>query len=219
MNERLYRTVEDRMLLGVLGGISLRLGIDPSVVRVLYAIVTVVSGIFPLLIAYVIMAAVIPDGPPGWEASVRAGGRDGNAGSDARGAAGWDTGAAGAAGWGTDTPAAAGTPGPAAWDAGAAPAAGPGSTAAGAATGAAADGGAAWGAGWGAPASVGRTTTGGRRGGDPRAGAIVGGLVLLGLGSLFLFVQLVPDLDWGVAGPVALVVLGAILVVGSIRPA
>jgi phage shock protein C len=197
MNERLYRTVEDRMLLGVMGGISLRLGMDPSIVRVIYAIVTVVSGIFPLVIAYAVMAFVIPDAPPGWEAFMRAAGRGGDAGTGARGPTAW------------------GTPGPTGWDAGAA--AGPAWGEAAAAAGAAA--GPAWGEGLGAPASSGPATTDGRSRGDPRVGAIVGGLVLLGLGLLFLLVQLVPDLDWGLAGPVALVALGVILVIGSIRRA
>jgi len=105
MNDRIYRTVEDRMLLGVMGGISLRLGMDPSIVRVIYAIVTVLSGIFPLVIAYVIMAIVIPEAPPAWERSMRAAGPGGSPGAGAAGPTGWGTDAAeaaGAAGWATD---------------------------------------------------------------------------------------------------------------------
>jgi phage shock protein PspC (stress-responsive transcriptional regulator) len=211
MNDRLYRTSQDRMLLGVMGGISLRLGMDPSIIRIIYAIVTVVSGIFPLAIAYVVMAFVIPEAPPGWEASMRAAGPGGPGGSGPGG-----SGSAGAdpTGWGADRGAgaagdAAGSGGPTGW----ATAAGP--------TGAAGTSGhvsgPAWGATWEADVPGDAGTAGRRR--DPRVGAIVGGLVLVGLGSLFLLVQVVPDLDWGVVGPTALVVLGVILILGSIRRA
>ena len=61
MNERIYRSREDRMFLGVLGGVSLRLGVDPSLVRVAYAIGTLLTGIFPLVIVYFVMAVVIPE--------------------------------------------------------------------------------------------------------------------------------------------------------------
>jgi len=205
MNDRIYRTVEDRMLLGVMGGISLRLGMDPSIVRVIYAIVTVLSGIFPLVIAYVIMAIVIPEAPPAWERSMRAAGPGGSPGAGAAGPTGWGTEAAeasGAAGWAT-ADAAMGSSGAGAAGAAADPAA-PGP---------------AWGAGWDAAASDGERASGRRRGDDPRVGAIVGGLVLLGLGSLFLLVQVVPGVDWGVLGPAALVGLGVILILASIRRA
>ena len=73
MNERLYRARDERMFLGVLGGVSLRLGIDPSLVRIAYAIGTILTGIFPLIIVYFVMAIVIPEAPDGWEAEMRAG--------------------------------------------------------------------------------------------------------------------------------------------------
>jgi len=213
MNDRLYRTSQDRMLLGVMGGISLRLGMDPSIIRIIYAIVTVVSGIFPLAIAYLVMAFVIPEAPPGWEASMRAArpGGPGGSGSAGSGPADWgaDWGAGAGAGAGGAAGDAAGSGGPTGW-----------ATAAGA-TGAAGTSapstGTAWGAAWDADAPGDAGTAGRRR--DPRVGAIVGGLVLVGLGSLFLLVQIVPDLDWGVVGPAALVGLGVILILGSIRRA
>jgi phage shock protein C len=211
MNDRLYRSVDDRMVLGVLCGISLRLGMDPSIIRVIYAVVTVLSGIFPLVIAYAIMAFVIPEAPPGSEASLRA-------------AAGRGSGAAGPTGWGTEAGSAAGAAGADASGSSASASAGwgagPATGAAGAAaTGAAAGAGAApaWGTAWDATGEA--AGTAGRHGRDPRAGAIVGGLVLLGLGLLFLLVQVVPDLDWGVVGPVALVGLGIVLILGSVRRA
>jgi phage shock protein C len=196
MNERLYRTVEDRMLFGVLGGLSLRVGVDPSIARVIYAILTVITGIFPLVIAYVIMAIVIPESPAGYEAARRARVGVSPGGPAAGGPSGWPAAApseAGPSGW----PAAAAT-------AAATPPSEPGP---------------AWGAAWPDSGRTASTADGGRRRDDARAGAIVGGLVLVGLGGLFLLVQLAPQIDWAIAGPAALVALGVILILGSIRRA
>jgi phage shock protein C len=61
MNDRLYRSVDDRVIAGVCGGLAVRLALDPSLVRVLWVVVALVTGIVPLLILYVIMAAVVPE--------------------------------------------------------------------------------------------------------------------------------------------------------------
>ncbi|MFH1474967.1 MAG: PspC domain-containing protein [Chloroflexota bacterium] len=61
MNDRLYRTVNDRVIAGVCGGVAVRFALDPSLVRVLWVVVALVTGIVPLLVLYVIMAAVVPE--------------------------------------------------------------------------------------------------------------------------------------------------------------
>ncbi len=66
MNERLYRSVDDRVIAGVCGGLADRLALDPSLVRVAWAVLALVTGIFPLLVVYVIMAAVVPEDPKGF---------------------------------------------------------------------------------------------------------------------------------------------------------
>jgi len=66
MNERLYRSVDDRVIAGVCGGLAGRLALDPSLVRVAWAVLALVTGIFPLLVIYVIMAAVVPEDPRGF---------------------------------------------------------------------------------------------------------------------------------------------------------
>jgi phage shock protein C len=66
MNERLYRSVDDRVIAGVCGGLAVRLALDPSLVRVAWAVLALVTGIFPLLVIYVIMAAVVPEDPKGF---------------------------------------------------------------------------------------------------------------------------------------------------------
>lgn len=66
MNDRLYRSVDDRVIAGVCGGLAVRFALDPSLVRVLWVVVALVTGVFPLLILYVIMAAVVPEEPGGF---------------------------------------------------------------------------------------------------------------------------------------------------------
>ena len=74
MNDRLYRSRDDRVLAGVAGGLAERLDLDPSLVRVVWAILIVLSGGLFLLL-YVIMAIVVPEAPlgadrwAGWAAS------------------------------------------------------------------------------------------------------------------------------------------------------
>ena len=47
MNDRLYRSVDDRVLAGVCGGLAVRLAIDPSLVRIGYAVARPRDGDLP----------------------------------------------------------------------------------------------------------------------------------------------------------------------------
>lgn len=58
---RLCRSTTDRMLAGVCGGLAAYANMDATVMRILVALVTLLSGVFPGLIAYIIMAIVIPE--------------------------------------------------------------------------------------------------------------------------------------------------------------
>lgn len=60
MEKKLFKS-KDKKIAGVCGGIALYFGIDPTVVRVAYALLTVFTGFVPGIIAYVIMAIIIPD--------------------------------------------------------------------------------------------------------------------------------------------------------------
>jgi phage shock protein C len=60
MSRQLFRSRDDRMLAGVAGGLAELWDADPSVVRVIWAILVPFTGGFALL-AYVIMALVVPE--------------------------------------------------------------------------------------------------------------------------------------------------------------
>ena len=62
MNEepRRLRKSPNRMIAGVCGGIAEWLGWDPTLVRVLYVLVSIFSAAFPGIIVYVILWLVMP---------------------------------------------------------------------------------------------------------------------------------------------------------------
>ena len=68
MNERLYRSRTDRMLAGVAGGLAHSMRLDPSLVRIVWAILIPATGGLALVV-YIVMAFVVPEAPAGTEHS------------------------------------------------------------------------------------------------------------------------------------------------------
>ena len=60
MEKRLTKSNTNKMLSGVLGGIGEYFGIDPTLVRVGYAALTVFSAGFPGLLLYIVLALITP---------------------------------------------------------------------------------------------------------------------------------------------------------------
>lgn len=58
--KKLYRS-SNRILAGVCGGIAEYLNIDPTVVRVLYIVLSFFSAAFPGLLLYLILLLFIPN--------------------------------------------------------------------------------------------------------------------------------------------------------------
>lgn len=61
MEKKLYRSRTDKKIAGVCGGLARYLNVDPTVVRLIWAIVVVCGGAG--LLAYLICALVIPEEP------------------------------------------------------------------------------------------------------------------------------------------------------------
>ena len=59
----LYRSRDERLLGGVLGGIAKSLGWSPTRVRVLYVLVSVLSAGFPGILVYLALWIVMPNEP------------------------------------------------------------------------------------------------------------------------------------------------------------
>lgn len=58
--KKLYRS-SDRKLAGVCGGIAEYLDVDPTVVRILYLILTLFTVAFPGILLYIILWIMIPE--------------------------------------------------------------------------------------------------------------------------------------------------------------
>src|SRR4249919_4083224 len=65
VTDRLYRSRDDRMLAGVAGGVAEMLDADPSIIRIVWALLAVLTGGIALLV-YIVMAVVVPEAPPGY---------------------------------------------------------------------------------------------------------------------------------------------------------
>ena len=61
MNKKLVRLKDDRKLNGVCSGIAVYLGIDPTIVRLLWAVITIFTGFVPGIVLYIACIFIIPE--------------------------------------------------------------------------------------------------------------------------------------------------------------
>jgi phage shock protein C len=85
--ERLYRSPDDRMLAGVAGGLAEMLDVDPSIIRIVWAVLIVLTGGLALLV-YIVMAIVVPERPIGVEPRHQGGSDGAGVSAEGVGAAG-----------------------------------------------------------------------------------------------------------------------------------
>lgn len=61
MAKKLYRSKTSRVLAGVCGGLGEYLQVDPVMLRLIWVLLTLVSGFFPGVIGYIIAVIIIPE--------------------------------------------------------------------------------------------------------------------------------------------------------------
>lgn len=61
MPKKLYKIEQGKVLCGVCGGIGEYLDLDPNIIRLITVLIGIFTAFFPLLIAYIVMACVLPD--------------------------------------------------------------------------------------------------------------------------------------------------------------
>jgi len=71
VTDRLYRSSDDRMIAGVAGGVAEMLDADPSIIRIVWALLIFLTGGIALLV-YIVMAIVVPERPDGMPINPRA---------------------------------------------------------------------------------------------------------------------------------------------------
>ncbi|WP_043625157.1 PspC domain-containing protein [Nonomuraea candida] len=60
----MYRSREHRIIAGVCGGLADKMGLPPTLVRILWLLLSLIPG--PLWIVYVVMWIIIPTQPKGY---------------------------------------------------------------------------------------------------------------------------------------------------------
>lgn len=58
--KRLYKSSTDKKLDGVCAGVAEYMEVDPTLIRLIYVLLTMFTAVVPGLIAYVILALIIP---------------------------------------------------------------------------------------------------------------------------------------------------------------
>jgi phage shock protein C len=219
-SRRLYRSADDRILAGVAGGVAAYFDIDPVIVRVIWFLSVFFSGSLTFW-AYVVMAIVVPAEPANWQAPSP-----------------WAPGGAPVGGAGFEP----GVPG--AMPASYAPASDPGAPTASADPGTASTADPQT-AGQGVPPTPGVAPAPGgwwandwrsqwrqdrwqqrterwqmraeRRSHERGGAGLVFGLLLILVGGMLAWHQIDPAFDLNITWPVAVIALGVILVVSSVR--
>ncbi|MGD0236916.1 MAG: PspC domain-containing protein [Syntrophorhabdales bacterium] len=58
--KKLYRSNSNKLIAGICGGLAEYFGVDPTVMRVIYVILTLITGILLGIVLYLILWAIIP---------------------------------------------------------------------------------------------------------------------------------------------------------------
>lgn len=61
MKKKLYRSSTDKKISGVCGGIAEYFGIDSTIIRIIYAVLSLFTSAFPGIILYIVLALIIPE--------------------------------------------------------------------------------------------------------------------------------------------------------------
>jgi len=59
--KRIYRSKDGRIICGICAGVAKTFDLDPSIVRITTIVLTFATGVFPVLIGYVVGAFIIPE--------------------------------------------------------------------------------------------------------------------------------------------------------------
>lgn len=69
--KKLYRSKTERNISGVCGGIAVYFNVDPTIIRLAWAIISLMSASIPGILIYVICSIVIPEEPDSYETTAR----------------------------------------------------------------------------------------------------------------------------------------------------
>jgi phage shock protein C len=61
LTKKLHRSKKERMIAGVCGGLAEYFNADPTLIRLLWVVLTLFSGVAPGVIAYIIAWIIVPE--------------------------------------------------------------------------------------------------------------------------------------------------------------
>ena len=61
--KKLYRSESNKIFAGIIGGLGEYLNIDPTLLRILWILILVITGVFPGIIAYIVAIFIVPKPP------------------------------------------------------------------------------------------------------------------------------------------------------------
>lgn len=59
-NKKLYRSEENKVIAGVMGGLGEYFDVDPVLFRVIYLLLTIFTAAIPGVLAYILMILIVP---------------------------------------------------------------------------------------------------------------------------------------------------------------
>ncbi len=60
---KLYKSDTDKILAGVIGGIGEYVDIDPTVLRLVFIVLAILTGVVPAILGYIVAMVIIPKHP------------------------------------------------------------------------------------------------------------------------------------------------------------
>jgi phage shock protein C len=63
MTKRLYKSKTNKVIAGVIGGIGEYFDIDPTLLRLGYLLLAVLTAVVPAILAYLVAMIVVPNAP------------------------------------------------------------------------------------------------------------------------------------------------------------
>lgn len=58
--KKLYKSNKDKVISGVLGGLGEYLDVDPTILRLVYLLIVIMTGLVPGLVVYIIASLIVP---------------------------------------------------------------------------------------------------------------------------------------------------------------
>ncbi|MFZ2621402.1 MAG: PspC domain-containing protein [Minisyncoccia bacterium] len=61
--KKLYKSNTDKVFAGVIGGLGEYFDIDPTILRLAYILITILTGLIPSIIGYFVAVLIVPNKP------------------------------------------------------------------------------------------------------------------------------------------------------------